>query len=57
MRFMQGFLIFALGDRREGGEAGVLADGDEAEHNFSGEENNDDGTDCYQSNCHCATLF
>ena len=54
---MQGFLIFALGDRREGGEAGVLADGDEAEHNFSGEENNDDGTDCYQSNCHCATLF
>ena len=29
---MQGFLIFALGGGRDGGEAGELAAGDEAEH-------------------------
>ena len=46
LRLVQGFLIFALGGGREGGEAGELAAGDETKHDFDGNENNDDNADC-----------
>ena len=43
---MQGFLIFALGGWGEGGEAGELAAGDEPKHDFGGDENGDECSDC-----------
>ena len=46
LRLVQGFLIFALGGGREGGEAGELATGDETEYDFDGDEDGDDRADC-----------
>ena len=46
LRLVQGFLIFALGGGREGGEAGELAAGDETEHDFDGDENGDNSAGC-----------
>jgi len=40
------FLIFALLVWGQLGEAGALAAGDEAKHDFGGDENGDDGADC-----------
>lgn len=40
------FLIFALLVWGQFGEAGALAAGDEAKHDFGGDENGDDGADC-----------
>ena len=45
LRLVQGFLIFALGGGREGGEAGKLAAGDKTKHDFDGDEHGDDNAD------------
>ena len=46
LQLMHVFLVFALRVWGHLGEAGVLAEGNETEHDFDGDENNDDGTDC-----------
>ena len=46
LRLVQGFLVFALGGGGEGGEAGELAAGDEPKHDFGGDENGDECSDC-----------
>ena len=54
---MQGFLIFALGGGREGGEAGELATGDETKHEFDDDENGNDDTNDYQDDFHATLLL
>ena len=49
---MHVFLVFALGGGGEGGEAGELAAGDEPKHDFGGDENGDECSDCDYCNCH-----
>ena len=46
LQLVQGFLIFALGGGREGGEAGKLAAGDKTKHDFDGDENGEKCDDC-----------
>ena len=46
LEFVEGFLIFTLLFGSHFVEAGVLAAGDEAKHDFGGDENGDKYTDC-----------